>query len=115
MKLEFFVLILLIGIFGLANAGVQSDTSETVTAVADTVEEERPDFTGVDVIVETEWSEPEKNINVDVFVHLKDEHPNIVMQEVNHKLCKVRILKGVVVKIFDHKTGKLLKTYKKED
>lgn len=115
MKMPFFVLIFLIGFFAAANAGVRSDTSETVTAVADTVEEVHPDFTGVDVVVETEWSEPEKNVNVDVFVSLKDKHPHIVMKEVDHKLCEVRILKGVVIKIYDHKTGKLLKTYQKED
>ena len=114
MKLQFFVLIFLAGFFTAVNAGVRSDTSETVTAVADTVEQ-APDFTGVDVVVETEWSDPEKNENVDVFVDLKGKHPHIVMQEVDHKLCEVRILKGVVIKIYDHKTGKLMKTYKKED
>jgi hypothetical protein len=94
---------------------IPPDTTETVTSIADTAKAEVPDFTGVDVVVETEWSQPEKNTNVDVFVNLKDKHPHIVIREVNHKLCEVRILKGVVIKIFDHSTSKLLKTYKKED
>lgn len=116
MKPHLFIIILLMAQFSYTHASYQEDkanidTTDTVTSVADTVEERGPDFTGVDVVVETEWSETEKNVNVDVFVNLKDKHPNIVMREVDHKLCEVRILKGVVIKILDHKTGKLLKTY----
>jgi hypothetical protein len=120
MKPHILIIILLYAFLQFANATSQSnatkpDTTETVTSIADTAKEEVPDFTGVDVVVETEWSDPEKNENVDVFVNLKDKHPNIVMREVTHKLCEVRILKGVVIKISDHSTGKLLKTFKKED
>jgi len=120
MRPHLFIIMLLMAQFPYTSANCQNDktkldTSETVTAIADTVNEERPDFTNVDVLVETEWSDPEKNVNVDVFVNLKDKYPHIVMREMDHKLCEVRILKGVVIKILDHKTGKLLKTYKAED
>jgi hypothetical protein len=120
MKPHVLIIIPLCAFLQFANATSQSnatkpDTTETVTSIADTAKEEVPDFTGVDVVVETEWSDPEKNANVDVFVNLKDKHPHILIREVDHKLCEIRILKGVVIKIFDHSTGKLLKTYRKED
>ena len=94
-----------------ANAIVISDTTKTDTTIKDTVKKALPDFKNVDVVVETEWSDPEKTSNVDVYVHLKDEHPHIIMSPNNHKQCEIRIIKGITVKILNPKTGKLLKKY----
>lgn len=93
------------------NAMVISDTTITDTTIKDTIKKVLPDFKNVDVVVETEWSDPEKTSNVDVYIHLKDEHPHITMTPDSHKQCEIRIIKGITVKILDHKTGKLLKKY----
>lgn len=94
-----------------ANAMVISDTTKTDTTIKDTIKKVLPDFKNVDVVVETEWSAPEKTSNVDVYVHLKDEHPHITMIPDSHKQCEIRVIKGITIKILDSKTGKLLKKY----
>lgn len=114
MRLYLFIIMFSIALFSYANAALQTDTTKTDSTQIDTLQEVPPDFTGVDVIVETEWGEPEKTENVDVFLHLKDKQPHIIMSADKHKQCEVRIFKGITVKIVDHKTGKLLKTYRHE-
>jgi len=106
-----FCFMICISLFVYANAQAQSDTTKTEPVPVDTVKKVLPDFTNVDVVVETEWGDPEKTSNVDVYVHLKDKHPHIAMIPDNHKQCEIRIIKGITIKILDNKTGKLLKKY----
>jgi hypothetical protein len=109
-----FAIILSMGLFSSSVIG-QTDTTKTDTAKIDTIKEKAPDFTNVDVVVETEWGTSEKTENVNVFVYLEAEHPHITMSENKHKQCELRIIKGITIKIYDRKTGKLLKSYSAVD
>ena len=83
------------------------------TSKQDTVKKEKPDFSSVDVVVEYDWSGPEKNIGVDVFVKKENGKPAvIIMIKGEVRRCEVELISGVVVKIYDPKTNKILKTYK---
>jgi len=114
MKLQTFALISLIVLFSYSTNG-QTDTTKVYSTQIDTVKEVSPDFIGVDVIVESEWGEPDTTLNANVFAYLEDKHPHITMKQGKGRQCEVRIMKGITIKILDHKTGKLLKTYKAED
>ena len=79
-----------------------------------TKKEVKPDFTGVDVLVETDWGTSDRTENVDVFIRTEpDGHIDIVMRKSNHQECIAELVPGVVVKIIDRKTKKVLKTFKK--
>lgn len=110
-NMKLFLLISLIALFSYTSAYSQTDTTKADSTQIETPKEVPPDFTDVDVIVETEWSEPEKTSNVNVYLHLKDEHPHITMSPNSHQQCDIRIIKGITIKILDSKTGKLLKKY----
>jgi hypothetical protein len=116
MKSLIIIFISIITLVITANAMVViSDTTITDTTIKDTAKKVLPDFKNVDVVVETEWGDPEKTTNVDVYVHLKDEHPHITMTPNSHKQCEIRIIKGITIKILDPTTGTLLKKYTVED
>ena len=75
---------------------------------------ETPDFTGVDVVVETEWGTSDRTENVEVFIKkTPDGHTDIVMKKSNHQECIVELVPGITVKIIDRKSKKVLKTFKK--
>lgn len=109
------ILLLLICLIAVANAQAVSDTTKAITVTEDTVKIVKPDFTGADVIVTSDWGEPDTTLNADVFVNLKDQHPHITMKRGKGRQCEVRIMKGITIKILEHKTGKLLKTYTAEE
>ncbi len=89
-------------------------TAAQDTTVADSIAAPVPDFEGVNVIVETDWGTTDKTENVDVFITKgKNKHTDIVMRKSNHQECIVELVSGIVVKIVDRKTGKVLKTFKK--
>ena len=84
------------------------------TTVADSVTAPVPDFKGVNVIVETDWGTTDKTENVDVFIKKeKNQRTEIVMKKSDHQECIVELISGMVVKIVNRKTGKVLKTFKK--
>jgi len=90
-----------------------SDVSRQDTSAVDTVKAPQPDYTGVNVIVETEWGTTDKTENVDVYIRKeKGKHFDIVMKKSDHQECIVELVSGMVVKIVSRKTGKILKTYK---
>jgi hypothetical protein len=73
------------------------------------------EYTNVNVIMETEWSEPEEVINVDVIVlQMTDGTKQIVLFRKFNKIMEITVLDGVKVKVIDADTGKLLKTYASE-
>lgn len=109
--MRFNVLISVVMLFAVSSAHAQTDTSRTDSTQIDTVKGKSPAFINVDVLVETEWGDSEKTENVKVYAFLEAEHPHLLMTENKHKRCEIRIIKGMTVKIIDHKTGKRLKTY----
>jgi hypothetical protein len=104
----FFLLIILYPGTGIAGQFTVQDTTKQ-----DTVKTDKPVFTNVDVVVEYDWSEPEKNNGVDVFVKKESGKISaVIMVKTDVRRCEVELISGVVVKIIDPKTKKLLKTYK---
>jgi len=82
--------------------------------IQDTTKTDSADYTNVDVIVETEWAGKDKNIDVTVYVKKENNQPSVIVMTKNHHThCEVAIIPGVIIRIYDHKTGKLLKTYKR--
>ena len=72
-----------------------------------------PTYTHVDVVLEMDWSESEKNENVNVFVKKNNNTPvSIIILREGQNNCEILIIPGVVIKIFNHNTGKLLKTFR---
>ncbi len=83
------------------------------TTAVDTQATVKPDYQGVNVIVETDWGTTDKTENVDVFIRVeKGKRTEVVMRKSEHQECIVELVSGMVVKIIDRKTGKLLKTFK---
>jgi hypothetical protein len=73
-----------------------------------------PKYSNVDVVVEFEWSpEPIKSEDVNVIEITKNEKPTaLLLMKGLKKESELSIVKGVTIKVYDHKTGELLKTYK---
>jgi len=83
------------------------------TTAADTIKKPAPDFKDVNVVVETDWGTTDKTEHVDVFIRTgKSNHKEIVMQKSTFQECIVEVVSGMVVKIVNSKTGKVLKTLK---
>jgi len=73
------------------------------------------EYTDVNVVMETEWTDPEQVNNVDVVVlALSDGTKQIVLFRKYEKIMEISVIDGVKVKIFDSDNGKLLKTFSKE-
>ena len=86
--------------------------SQDTTAV-DTQATVKPDYEDVNVVVETDWGTTDKTENVDVFIRIeKGKRTEVVMRKSEHQECIVELLPGMVVKIIDRKTKKVIKTYK---
>ena len=85
-----------------AGANFQQDTTKADSA----------DYTHADVVVTTEWSGTEKNTDVSVYIEYKDNKPSVLLMIKEHQRCEIILISGVSAKIYDHKTGKLLKTFK---
>lgn len=83
---------------------------EIITA-ADTVAK-APDYKGVNVVVETEWSDPEKINKVDVYVEYEKNQPNKLLLQGENRKCEIILISGMDVKIIDPASGKLLKIFK---
>lgn len=83
------------------------------TTAADTIKKPAPDYKDVNVIVETDWGTTDKTEHVDVILRTdKNKHQEVVMQKSTFQECVVEVLPGMVVKIVNSKTGKVLKTLK---
>jgi hypothetical protein len=105
---------LLFGLFALCSAvpPILTDTGRDTTA-ADSIKKPAPDYKDVNVIVETDWGTTDKTEHVDVILRTgKNNHKEIVMQKSTFQECVVELVSGMVVKIVDSKTGKVLKTVK---
>jgi hypothetical protein len=84
----------------------------TDTTQADSLSKVKPDFENVNVLVETEWGTTDKRDAVDVYVKMKGKKPvEIEMMKDAHEKCSITLMPGVIVKIFDPKSGRLLKKY----
>ena len=70
-----------------------------------------PTFSDVDVLIKCKWSGNERFEEVDVVDNTKSITPHLVILEGEHRRAEIRIIKGVEVLIFNHRSGKLLKTY----
>lgn len=69
-----------------------------------------PDFKQVNVIVETEWADPETTRDADVFIHYEKNQPQKIVLETVRSRCEINLFPGMTVKIVDPKSGKVLKT-----
>lgn len=101
-------------LFTNSHAATFSDTTQTDTTQPQIIESDTSiTYTHVDVVVETEWGDPEKNEDVTAEVGFKDGKPDhVIFMGARHKKCEISLMEGMQVKIYNHKTGKLLKTYK---
>lgn len=90
-----FVAVMILG--STLQAAVSQDTTAT-----DTV------YKNVDVEVIYEWGDPERDNDVSVKVPKDTKHVEkiIIIQE--SRKCEIFLAKGVRVKIYDHKSGKLM-------
>lgn len=97
-----------------AHAGVLSDTTRVDTTETRVVESDtNAVYTNVDVVVESDWSKPERTERVSVEILFKNKKPDkVLMKGAGYKLCEITLMEGMAVKIYNHKTGKLIKTYK---
>ncbi len=83
------------------------------TAAVDSIKKPVPDYKSVNVIVETDWGTTDKTENVDVYIKKqKGKHTDLILKKSEHQECIIELVSGMVVKIVDRKTGKILKTYK---
>jgi hypothetical protein len=82
--------------------------SMAITIANDDSTTKTPDYKSVNVLIETEWSGPEKINNVDVFVVYENNVPIKldIFGKNNH--CEIRIISGMSVKIINANTGKVL-------
>ncbi len=105
MKAAFFMVFLFVLMIGsnasAAGFSVDADTTEI-----------KPDFKNVNVVVEYEWKDSETLEKVDVYLHLDAKEPNVELIASEFRKCEISIIDGIVLKIFDSQTGKLLKTIK---
>jgi len=70
-----------------------------------------PDYENVDVFVECEWGDNENMILATVFDKTDTENPYLLIFKNNGTHQEVLLIKGIIVRIFDHDSGILLKTY----
>lgn len=85
-----------------------SDTTQN-----DNEKKSKHQFKNVDVEIIYAWGEKEKSEDVDADVNYKQKKPeSITIYTGAHKSCDIFIRGGVVIKIYDHKTRKLLKTFR---
>ena len=70
-----------------------------------------PDYENVDVFVERDWGDNENMILATVFDKTDTENPYLLIFKNNGTHQEVLLNKGIIVRIFEHDSGKLLKTY----
>lgn len=109
----FGVIAILIYLFLFVTSSRASDTLETIqTDTTENTDTIVATYNNVDIVEETEWGAREKTENVDVVVKTKDSGPFvIIVTKGKHSTCEIRLIKGVIVKIFSHDTNKLLDVY----
>jgi hypothetical protein len=85
----------------------------TALHASDYVSISDPNFENVDVVIETDWGTTEKTESVDVLVvNVNDEPAQIILAKKKKKVSEISLMEGVVIKIYNHETGELLKTYR---
>lgn len=111
---SFFLTVFILFCCNRAGAASQTDTTQTDTTRTQIIQSDSSTtYTHVDVVVETEWGNPEKNENVTAEVVFKNGKADYVaMTGKRYKKCEITLMEGMKVKIYERKTGKLLKTYK---
>ncbi len=109
--ISFMLVFFLVMAMSVFSAPPQEDTTKTTVIETDSV----VTYHHVDVLVEAEWGEPEKNEDVTAEVIMKNkEAEKIILSGGDYKTCEVSLIEGIVVKIYNHKTGKLIKTLQKK-
>jgi hypothetical protein len=94
-------------------ASTPSDTVVAETIPIDTTKEDYPHYKNVDVEINYQWSDPEVEKGVDVALKLENGKPqSIFIIHDRQKQCEIFLRQGVVIKIFDRNTGKVIKTLK---
>ena len=85
----------------------------SIATASDYVSISDPNFENVDVVIETDWGTSEKTESVDVLVvNVNDEPAQIILAKKKVKVSEISLMEGVVIKIYNHETGELLKTYR---
>ena len=82
------------------------------TTQADTVRQVQPDYVNVNVLIETEWGTSDKHENVDVRLNWSGKKVTEVVIINKYSECSIILIEGVVVKIIDPKSGKVIKRFK---
>ena len=80
-------------------------------AVQDIPKPVNPDYDDVDVFLECDWGANENMVQAKVFDKTMAEKPYLLIFKRNGTYEEVSLIKGIIVRIFDHDSGKLLKTY----
>jgi len=90
-----------------------SYSSANVSFAQDSTEKVVPTYKNVDVVIETDWAEPDKSENVDVIIKSGDKKTTgLIIIYRDFQRCEITLIPGIVVRIYAHKTGKLIKTLK---
>ena len=97
-----------------SHAATFSDTTQVDTSKQQIIESDTSiTYTKVDVLVQSDWGDPEKTEDAIADIILENGTPaKVIIRGVQHKTCEVTLMAGLTVKIYDHKTGKLLRTIK---
>ena len=77
-------------------------------------ENEKPiktDYKNVDVFIECDWGENDTMEQVSVMDKSGDKKPRLIIIGQDWTRQELYLIEGIVVRIFDHKNHKLLKTY----
>ncbi len=82
------------------------------TTQVDTVSQVQPDYVNVNVFAETEWGASDKHENVDVRLNWSGKKVTEVVIINKNLEFSIILIEGVVVKIIDPKSGKVIKRFK---
>jgi hypothetical protein len=74
-----------------------------------------PKYENVDVFIECDWGANENMVQATVFDKTKSENPHLLIYEKSGLHDEVLLIEGIIVRIFDHDSSKLLKTYNGSD
>lgn len=80
------------------------------TTVVDSVKS-KATHSAVNVVVETEWSDPETIKNVDVYVKYEKGIARTLAMKSKSRDCDIALISGVTVKILNPVSGKRIATY----
>lgn len=80
-------------------------------AATDTTLDGHPYYKNVDVLINYGWGDPERINNVNAIIKMeKKVAVAVIVEKPGGTKIEFTLKYGIVIKLFDHKTGKLLRT-----